>query len=88
MDAIAEAIIGLQAGQVAQTRMLRAVISSHPNPVALRKAWRSFSAPSIADAEVSKISEPSRFPMHDALLQALQDWDAYLDRDLSRGASR
>ncbi len=88
MESIAEAIIGLQAGQIAQARMLRAIISSHPDHEALRHAWHSFVAPSIAEAELSKISDPRRRAMHEALSQALADWDEYLARDSSRGESR
>lgn len=81
-EALAETIRQLQAGQIAQARMLRAIISSHPNPAGLREAWRRFSSPSIAEASMSAISDPGRRAMHDALSLAMKDWDGRLERDL------
>ena len=82
MEQIAEALRYLQAGQIAQTRMLRAIISTHPDGDALRAAWRNFSAPSIADAELAKISDPAQRAVHADLLEALQAWGERLERDL------
>jgi hypothetical protein len=79
---VTNAIRDLQAGQIAQTRMLRAVISTHPNADGLRRAWREFSAPSIVEAELAKTTDPTRRAMHEALLLALKDWDDRLERDL------
>jgi len=81
-QAVAEALRGLQAGQIAQARMLRAIISTHPDPGALREAWRGFSAASIAEASLSAISDPKRREMHEALARAIRDWDERLERDL------
>lgn len=87
LELLVEAIRNLQAGQIAQARVLRAIIASHPLPLALQDAWREYAAPSIADVELSKIADPSRRAIHDALALALSDWDAYLARDSARGAS-
>lgn len=81
---ITEAIRNLQASQIAATRMIRAIISTHPDPVALRKAWQSYASPSIVEAEIRKASDPDRLAIHQALLQALKDWDGRLDRDLPK----
>lgn len=86
-DAIADAIIGLQAGQIAQARMLRALIASHPRPVALRDAWNRFSAPSIANAEASRAIDPARATVHAALARELEDWSRRLAQDLGKHAS-
>lgn len=75
-------IRGLQAGQIAQTRMLRAIISTHPDPAALRQAWASYSVPSVTDAALEKAANPDRVALQEALLQALADWSRRLEGDL------
>lgn len=87
LESLIEAIRNLQAGQTAQGRVLRAIIASHPDPAALQHAWRAYAAPSIADAELSKIADPNRRAIHEALALAFSDWDACLARDSTRGAS-
>ena len=79
-----DAINGLQAGQIAQARMLRALISTHPNPDALREAWTQFCGGPMASAATSKVTDPDREPAHQALVQALQDWTHRLERDLPK----
>ena len=86
---VAEAIRGLQAAEIAQARVLRAIIASHPDPDALREAWRRYAAPSIADASLSVATDPQRQAVHQALADALAQWDGYLAHDLPRrGQSR
>lgn len=84
MEAIADAIRGLQAGQIASTRMLRAIISTHPDPDALRKAWFRYCDAPLASAATSKVIDPARESAHSALVQALQDWTDRLGVDLPR----
>lgn len=81
-SSLVEVINGLQAGQIAQARMLRAIISSHPNPAALRAAWHRFAGAPMADAAASKVLDPRRAAAHHALVQALQDWTDRLEADL------
>ena len=82
MDELIEAVRHLQANQIAQSRVLRALIASHPNPKALREAWSRYVSPSLADASLSRVSDPGREPVHSAMLEALQDWDERLASDL------
>lgn len=77
-----DVINGLQAGQIAQARMLRAIISTHPDPAALRKAWASYAGGPMASAATSKVIDPGREEAHQALVQAMQDWTERLERDL------
>lgn len=81
---IEDAIRGLQAGQIAQTRMLRAIISTHPAPDALREAWKRFHAGPAASAATSKVIDPRRAAMHEALAQSLDDWTRRLEEDLPK----
>jgi hypothetical protein len=81
---IGEALRGLQANQIAQTRLLRAMLKTHPDPESMRAAWRDFSAPLIADAEMSKAGDPGRLAAHQARLEALREWDARVQDDLAR----
>lgn len=83
-EQIAEAIRGLQAAQISNTRMLRAIISSHPNPDALKEAWHRFSSTSIADVEMQIAADPARRKMHEALGEALTDWSKRLEQDLPK----
>ena len=83
-EQIAEAIRGLQAGQIAQARMVRALISSHPDPDALRAAWHHYAAPSAADAATAKVLDPKRAQMHEAVSEAIQAWNDRLDADLRK----
>lgn len=85
---IGDAIRGLQAGQIAQTRMLRALISTHPNPDALREAWTGFAAGPSAAAATSKVIDPGRAAMHEALARALDDWTRRLEEDLPKRGPR
>lgn len=82
IEIVSEAIRGLQAGQIAQGRILRALISSHPNPEALRAAWHRYYGGPVASSSVSKVTDPAREVMHDAVLQAMRDWDRRLEEDL------
>lgn len=82
MEQILEVIRSLQANQIAQSRVLRAIISTHPDPDALRAAWRNFSVPSVVEAELAKVSDPARVAVHGDLLDALQAWTERLERDL------
>lgn len=84
MEELIAAVRDLQAGQIAQARVLRALIASHPDPDAMREAWRRYAAPSIAGAGISQATEPARRAVHDAMSQALADWDERLARDLLR----
>lgn len=84
MEELIAAVRGLQANQIAQTRMLRALIASHPAPDALRLAWKAFSVPSAVDASLGRISDPSQATAHDAVAQAIRAWDARLERDLQK----
>lgn len=79
--ALIQAIRELQAGQIAQTRVLKAIIASHPDRDALREAWRRLSSASIADAALSSAADPSRRAIFEALTAALQDWDSRLAED-------
>lgn len=85
---IVGAIRNLQAAQIAQTRVLRALIASHPDPDAMREAWRRYSSGSIADASLAKTTDPERLAVHEAMAEALQAWDARLEQDLPGASSR
>ena len=83
-EGIVEAIRDLQAGQIANTRLLRAIISSHPDPAALREQWNRFSSTSAADVEMQIAADPARRKTREALVRALKDWSERLDQDLRR----
>jgi hypothetical protein len=83
-DGIAEAIRGLQAGQIAQARVLRALIASHPDPDAMRAAWLAFSSVSASDAATSKVLNPQRAAIHQANEEAIADWTRRVEQDLRR----
>lgn len=83
-EEIAKALRDLQAGQIAQTRVLRALIASHPDPDALRAAWHRYSSPSAADAATAKVLNPERSPVHAAVAEALQAWNERLEADLRK----
>lgn len=78
---IAETLRDLQAARIAQARMLRSLIASHPNPDALREAWLRFSSASISDASTSKALNPELQAIDEALLLALKDWGDHLEED-------
>jgi len=80
-EEIAKALRELQAGQIAQTRVLRALIASHPDPDAL---WHRYSAPSAAEAATAKVLNPERSPVHAAVADALQAWNERLEADLRK----
>lgn len=82
MEELIDTVRELQAQQIAQSRMLRALIASHPAPDALRLAWSAFSVPSLVDTSLARISEPDRALIHDAIADAIQAWTARLERDL------
>lgn len=46
---MADAIGELQAQGIANSTMLEALVMSHPDPAALRRAWHQISSPRIAD---------------------------------------
>lgn len=79
-------IIGaLQAAQIAQATMLQAMISSHPNPSALRQRWAELVPPRAAEAVQEKASgAPGHFTNH-FLLEAFQDWTGYLEKFARHG---
>lgn len=82
MEELIVAIRDLQAAQIAQSRVIRAIIASHPAPDALREAWHRYASPAIAEASTAQIADPERHAVHSALAQAMSDWDARLERDL------
>lgn len=82
VERMIESVRDLQAARIAQARMLRALIASHPNPDALREAWHRFSSPSISDASTSRVLNPERQAIHDAMLLAMKDWGDRLAADL------
>jgi len=83
-EGIADAIRGLQAGQIAQTRVLRALIASHPDPDAMRAAWLRYSSVSASDAATAKVLDPQRSAIHEANEQAIADWSQRVAQDLRR----
>lgn len=84
MEVLLPVIRQLQAGQIAQARVIRALIASHPDPDAMRRAWHAYASPSIADAGLAKLGDPSRLEAHQAVADAIQDWDERLEQDLRR----
>ncbi|WP_164087191.1 hypothetical protein [Stenotrophomonas maltophilia] len=84
LEDVAEAIRGLHAEQIAQGRVLRALISSHPNPEAMRKAWARFAAGPASDAAMSKVLQPERIAIYEANEQAIADWTRRVEEDLAR----
>lgn len=79
---LAETLRYLMASNIAQARVLRALIASHPNPVAVRGAWLRYGSPSAADAAMKRITDPSREAMQAEIQQCLKDWSERLEADL------
>lgn len=50
MDELAEVISELQAAQIAQSRVLQALIETHPAPKALKETWLRYGSPVAASA--------------------------------------
>jgi hypothetical protein len=82
MEDLADAILALQAGQIAQTRMLRALIASHPAPEALRLAWEAFAIPTLTANAVHRIGGTRPPKIHDAVETAMREWSERLAADL------
>jgi len=79
-----EIIRYLQAGQIAQARVLRALISTHPEPEWMRRAFARYSSDLWMQEYLLSQSEPERAPAHAAIAQAIEDWRSRLERDLPK----
>lgn len=80
---VGETFCDLQASHIAMTRMLRAIIATHPDPKALRDAWHRYAAMPVVEAEIQKAADPSKMVATQALLDELQQWNSILEEDLS-----
>ncbi|MCS3746052.1 hypothetical protein [Xanthomonas sp. 3793] len=86
MQAVTDALSDLLAARVAQATLLEAMLVSHPDPVALRKAWDELSSQRIAIVAQNKAVASVERPMDEYTLEQFQAWEEkfrrYFPRDV------
>ncbi|MCE4372733.1 hypothetical protein [Xanthomonas hortorum] len=86
MQAVTDALSDLLAARVAQATLLEAMLVSHPDPVALRKAWDELSSQRIAVVAQNKAVASVERPMDDYTLEQFKAWEEkfrrYFPRDV------
>jgi len=85
-DRVTETLRYLMAEDVARTRLLRALVSTHPDPAAMRDAWLRYSANLQSNAALAATLDPKRRAVMQAELEAFARWTSYLAEDLSDGS--
>ncbi|MCC4602294.1 hypothetical protein HG421_04920 [Xanthomonas campestris pv. badrii] len=87
MQAVTDALSDLLAARVAQATLLEAMLVSHPDPAALRKAWDELSSQRIAVVAQNKATAQVERPMDGYTLEQFQAWEEkfrrYFPRDLN-----
>ncbi|MCC8537473.1 hypothetical protein ACI6Q5_03840 [Xanthomonas codiaei] len=87
MQAVTDALSDLLAARVAQATLLEAMLVSHPDPAALRKAWDELSSQRIAYVAQNKAAAQVERPMDGYTLEQFQAWEEkfrrYFPRDLN-----
>lgn len=78
-----DALIGVQAECAAQAHMLMALISSHPDPSALRLAWNAQIAAPMATAALAAAGSPQDGPVYQRVIAGMQAWTDRLESHLS-----
>lgn len=86
MQAVTDALSDLLAARVAQATLLEAMLVSHPDPVALRKAWDELSSQRIAYVAQNKAATQSQRPMDGYTLEQFQAWEEKFRRYFPRDA--
>ncbi len=65
--------------QIANRRMIMALVASHPNPDVLRYEWNRNLAVSLLDSELSDIPEEQREGLRQGVGHQFDAWDDLLD---------
>lgn len=84
LDRLTEAVRQLQANQIADALMIRAIIASHPDPDCLHAHWDAFYAKALSEFGLSKAAEPHRALVHQACADAATRWNLQIDEDTAR----
>lgn len=88
MEQLIDAVSDLQAAGIANATIIEAIMISHPDPEALRRAWHDISSPRLAAISLSNVSRDGQRPVDRYTVERLTTWGEKLDRYFPRPESR
>ena len=81
-EKLMDALRVMQGCQIADALMIRAIISSHPNPGGLRARWNELFAQSATDSALAKAGAPEQAAIEQACMSALHAWSSALSEEI------